>query len=213
MKESFASLIQILILAFVCQAAFAQSADGLESTAGLMKEVDTQTPYISLNVGVEMTGLATAVEAAAEGLNLIGESLQNLLDNPELTPEHHQKIDQALTRVDELGKTLTQAIDQLPETVDRGMAPVVKAGNDLSNQVKKIVLITSVALIMIILAALWAVYYFVLAPGTQSIIKTATMLDELAKTLKTTAEIVEVSSERNLKVMEEVRKTQKHSVD
>ncbi|MCP4010212.1 MAG: hypothetical protein GY726_11955 [Proteobacteria bacterium] len=206
MKESRASFVLVSMLFFFASGAFADSREGLDAGSVSGGAAEKQTPYISMNIGVEIAGLETAAEEAAQGLNLIGEALYELANNPELTEEHHQQIEQALSRVDELGKSLTLVVEQLPDTVDKSMAPVVNASNELSSQIKRTVILTAIALILIMLVALAAVYYFVLAPGTRSVIKTATLLDELANTLKTTAEIVEISSERNLQVMEEVRK-------
>jgi predicted PurR-regulated permease PerM len=211
MKKLLASLILVSVHVFFVHGALADSLDGQTSTGELRKEINTQTPYITMNIGVEIAGLEKAVKEAAEGLNLIGESLQNLADNPELTPEHNKQIKQTLTRIDELGQSLTLVVEQFPATVEKSMAPVVKASNELSSQIKRIVISTSIALILIILTTLAAVYYFILAPGTRSVIKTANLLDELANTLKATAEIVEISSERNLQVMEEVQKVRRQS--
>lgn len=206
MKESPASFVLILILAIYAHSAFADAHVALDASSDAGREIQKQTPHISMNIGVEITGLETAAEEAAQGLNLIGEALQDLADNPELTAEHQQKIQQALSRVDALGKSLTVAVDQLPDTIDKSVTPLVDASNELSSQIKRTIVITAIALIIILVAALAAVYYFVLAPGTQSVIKTTALLGELANTLKTTAEIVEISSERNLQVMEEVRR-------
>ncbi len=206
MKESPASFVLILILAIYAHSAIADAHVALDASSDAGREIQKQTPRISMNIGVEITGLETAAEEAAQGLNLIGEALQDLADNPELTAEHQQKIQQALSRVDALGKSLTIAVDQLPDTIDKSVAPLVDASNELSSQIKRTIVITAIALIIILVAALAAVYYFVLAPGTQSVIKTTALLGELANTLKTTAEIVEISSERNLQVMEEVRR-------
>lgn len=211
MKQSIASFILISMLVFYSQGVVADSLNGQVSSAEMGKDAGMQTSHVTMNIGVEISGLEKAAEQAAEGLNLIGESLQNLANKPELTPEHHKQIEQTLRRIDELGQSMTLIVGELPTTVEKSMKPVAKVGNKLSSQIKHIVIITSIALILIILVALAAVYYFVLAPGTRSVIKTATLLDELADTLKTTAKIVEVSSERNLQVMEEVRNMQSGS--
>lgn len=168
----------------------------------------TPTPYVSMNIGVEISGLERAAEEAAQGLTLIGESLGKLADNHELTPEQNQQIQQTLLRVDELGQNLNQTLNQVPGTVERGLTPIVTAGNELSDQLKQILIIACVVLILIILAALAAVYYFVLAPATRSIIETAGLLNDLANTLETTANIVDKASEQNLVVMDTLRKNQ-----
>ncbi len=196
MKKLLFLILLVSSLVFHAHAAQANAHEG---------QVSTQIPYVTVNIGVEISGLGTAAEDAATGLNLIGESLQNLADDPELTEEQHEQINLTLRRIDKLGQSLALAVESMPGTVKKSMVPVVDATHELSSQIKRIVVTTAISLVLIILAAFAAVYYFVLAPGTQSVVKTARLLDELATALKTTAEIVEISSERNSQVMEEIR--------
>jgi hypothetical protein len=205
MKNSFALLFLLSILVLPVPGAFAGSPEEEDPGIAPAREVHEQTSYVTLNIGVEITGLGKAAADAAQGLNLIGESLHELANDPELSDEHQEQINLTLRRVDKLGQSLTLMVDQFPTTVEQSMVPVVNAANELSAQARKIVIITGIVIILIIFAALAAVYYFVLAPGTRSVVKTANLLDELATALKTTAEIVEVSSERNAQVMEEIQ--------
>jgi len=161
--------------------------------------------FVTLNVDVEVADLDEAVMQAAEGLTLMGESLQNIADNPNSTPEHQQQVKQTLSQVEQLSDSLDRVVEELPATIEKGLLPVVRISNELSSKAQRILVITGIVFIVIVLAALAGVYYFVLAPGTRSVVKTGNLLNELADTLKTTAEIVEVSSERNLKVMQEVQ--------
>lgn len=211
MKKSLTSLFLVSMLALVVQSAMSDTIEEQVANGQVEQEADTQNPYVTVNIGVEIMGLEQAAEQAAEGLNLIGQALHELANDPELGAEHQQKIDQTLTRVGELSQSLATSLEHLPGTVEKSMRPVVNATNELSSQIKRIVITTAIALMLIILAAMAAVYHFVLAPGTRSLIKTANLLDELANALKTTAQIVEVSSERNLQVMEQVQKVQQQS--
>lgn len=211
MSQLRAILMLFLALFVFAQGTFAGSPDVASLSAESGVESNAHTPYISMNIGVEISGLETAAEQAAEGLKLMGESLQKLADKPEMNPENRKQIVQVLNRVDQLGESLAGAVDRLPDTVEKSMVPVVNASHTLSAQIRQTVIIAFVALILIVLAALVAAYYFVLAPGTRSVIKTAELLDELANTLKTTAEIVEISSVRNVRVLEAVQKVQDQS--
>lgn len=209
MKTLLTTLILVLSLAFFPQATFADSAN--EHTPGNEADINIRksTPYINMNIGVEINGLEAAAVQAAEGLTLIGESLRDIADHPEISPERQKQIEHSLSRINELSQSLTVSVEQLPITVEKSMAPVVKVSNQLSGEIKQIIIIASIALILLILIALVAVYYFVLAPSTQAVIKTTRLLSELADTLESTANIVEISSERNLQIMEEVQKTYK----
>lgn len=211
MKTLLSTLILVLNLAFYPQATFADS--GKDYTPGNEADINIQktTPYINMNVGVEINGLEAAAVQAAEGLTLIGESLRDIADHPEISPERQKQIEQSLSRINELSQSLTVSVNQLPIMVEKSIAPVVEVSNQLSAEIKQIIIIASFALILLILIALLAVYYFVLAPSTQAVIKTTRLLGELADTLESTANIVEISSERNLQIMEEVQKMHKQA--
>jgi len=162
-------------------------------------------PFISMNIGVEINGLEQAAHDAAEGVNLIGASLQRLADRPDSSPELSAQIARTLSRIDQLSESLNSTVKQLPETVERGLLPVEAAGAALSTKINHTIVLTAVALVLIILFALAIVYYFVLAPATRSVIETTQLLNELADTLNKTADIVEIASERNLEVMRELK--------
>jgi hypothetical protein len=211
MKKSLTSLFLLSMLALVVQSAISDTNEGQAANGGVQLEADTQNPYVTMNIGVEIAGLEQAAEQAAQGLILIGQALHELATDPDLSAEHREKIDQTLTRVGELSQSMAFSLEHLPDTVEKSMRPVVNATNELSSQIKRIVIITAIALMLIIFAAMAAVYHFVLAPGTRSLIKTANLLDELANALKTTAQIVEITSEQNLQVMEQVQKAQQQS--
>ncbi len=191
MKRLFAYLFLLSALVFPVLGAYAAA--------------DVEKSFVTLNVGVELGGVEAAVVDAAEGLTLIGESLNTLASNPELTEQQRERIMQTLSRLDQLSTNLNSGMKQLPETVRKGMVPIADAGGQLSSQVKKIIIITAVVLILFIIVALLAVYYFVLAPGTRSVIETTELLNKLANTLESTAQIVEKSSQQNLRVLAELR--------
>jgi hypothetical protein len=184
---------------------YASALDGENPTGEPILEAHPKSSYITMNIDVELGGLENAAGEAAQGIILIGESLRNLASYPELTPEQRERMDQVLSHVDQLSQSLSLTVEQLPDTLDQSIIPVVKAGEKLSSEIKWIIVVTSIAIILIILTALAIAYYFVLAPGTKAVIKTASLLDELATTLEKTAEIVESSSKQNLLVIENLQ--------
>ena len=164
----------------------------------------SQSSYITVNIGVELDGLEKAAQEAAEGVVLIGDSLNTLASNPELTSEQSARISQVLSQVDRLSEGLSVTVDQIPDTMEKSLSPIVEAGKNLSSEIKLIVVMSAIAIVLIILVALVMAYYFVLAPGTKAVIRTTSLLDELASTLEKTAEIVETSSKQNLTVIDKL---------
>jgi len=203
-------LLLLCTLAFSMQSAYAEATAATPGSNQTGAPDPDKRPYVMLNVGVELAGLEAAAQDAAEGLTLIGKSLNSLASNPELAPKQRERLLQTLSKLDKLSINLSDGMEQLPETVRMGMLPVTEAGGELSSQIKRIIIIASIALILIILAALLAVYYFVLAPGTRSIIETTQLLNKLADTLESTAQIVEKSSQQNLQVLSALRTEDEH---
>ena len=197
--------VLILLLGITLNPAFAQAASSTDDTP-IGAEARADTPYVNMNVGIEVSGLQQAAEQAAHGLVLIGESLEEIANNQELSPEQRVRVEEALKSVDRMGQNLNASLDKLPVTVERSIAPMVTAGKDLGDEIKLIMILLAVLLILIILAALLAIYYFVLAPATRAIVQTTGLLNDLASTLETTARIVESSSNQNIQILERMDK-------
>ncbi len=205
MKILLVLSIMYLALFFVAHSEYASALDGQNSTGEPIMEAHPKSSYITMNIDVELGGLEKIAGEAAQGIVLIGESLNNLASHPDLTPEQRERVNQVLSRVDQLSQSLSLTVKQLPDTVEQSILPVVNAGDKLSSEIRWIIVVTSIAIILIILTALAIAYYYVLAPGTKAVIKTASLLDELANTLEKTAEIVETSSKQNLLVIENLQ--------
>ena len=170
-----------------------------------MEETHPDSSYVTVNIGVELGGLEKAAEEAAQGITLIGESLESLASHPELTPEQRERMGNVLSQIEQLSQSFSLTVDQMPDTMEKSLVPVVEAGDRLSSEIKVIVVIAAIAIVLIILVALALGYYFVLAPGTQAVIRTTGLLDDLAKTLEKTAEIVESSSKQNVMMVESLQ--------
>ena len=157
----------LIFLLLVVIVPFANASEEVDANPGLEAATQKQLPHVTMNIGVEISGLKQAAEQAAQGLVLIGESLDKIASNHDLTPEQHELVQQALARVDELGQNLNLAVAQLPGTVKNSIAPMVSAGNELAAQIRLSVILTAISLVIIILAIVIAVYYFVLKPATR----------------------------------------------
>ena len=202
MKKLPVLSIMFSALILIAHSEFTSALDGKNSSDEPIKEIHSHSSYINMNIDVELGGLEKAAGEAAQGIVLIGESLDNLASHPELTSEQRERMNQVLGHIDQLSQSLSLTVKQLPDTVEKSIIPVLNAGRKLSNEIKWVVVVTSIAVILIILVSLAAAYYFVLAPGTKAVIRTTRILDELANTLKKTAEIVETSGKQNLLAIE-----------
>ena len=99
---------------------------------------------------MEINGLEQAVDKAASGMQLMGQSLRELANNPDLTEEQKNRIQQVLTRIDTLNKNLNTTVSNLPDTIKNGISPIVQAGEELMGQIKWIVILSALLIILII---------------------------------------------------------------
>jgi len=203
-KSYFSSIILSFLLFFISGGATHLHA-GQSLNSESVQEAHAQSSYITVNIGVELGGLEKAAEEAAQGIILIGDSLNTLASNPELTPEQSARINQVLSQVDRLSEGLSSTVDQIPRTMEKSLSPVVELGERVSSEIKLIVVVSAIAIVLVIFVALVMAYCFVLAPGTKAVIRTTSLLDELASTLEKTAEIVETSSKQNLAVIDKLQ--------
>ena len=204
-EKSSVVAIMLSLLVLVIQGGYENALAEQNTATELSEDVNPKPSYISVNVGVELRVLEEAAKEAALGITLIGESLDKLANNPELTQEQRERVAQTLIRVDHFSANVSETVNQMPDTMEKSLEPVVQAGDKLVSDVKSIIIITALAIVLIILIALAMVYHFVLAPGTKAVIRTTSLLDELASTLETTAEIVETSSKQNLEVIQKLQ--------
>ena len=87
-------LLGILFGALLCgsnASALAQPGE----TASAVAEAPAQPPSVNMNVQIETRGLESAAAEAAEGLRLIAQSLQELANRQDLTPEENAHIELA----------------------------------------------------------------------------------------------------------------------
>ena len=197
-----------LLVSTHSECTFAQ--DGPTSIGGSGQGSEQEAPVVTLNVGVELDGLEAAAREAADGINLIGESIGLLATNPDLSPEQRERFDQVLHRVEQLSESLGMTVEKVPGTLREGMVPLVEAGDALAREIKWIVAVAATAIALIILAAFALFYFFVLAPGAKSVVETARVLDSLAENLNKTAELVETSTRQNAAVARELKALAEH---
>jgi len=162
-------------------------------------------PMVAVNIGFEVSGLEMAINNAAKGLNKLSESLNNLSDNPNLSDEQNKKINLTLDTVNQLNQSISKTVENLPSTIDKSVQPILKIGNDFTDNALKIVAYTVIGLVIIILAIVYLLYRFVIKPSKDTLDMVSSQIVSLSDSLKTTAQIVEKSSEQNLRVIKQMR--------
>ncbi|UPW18357.1 hypothetical protein M0C34_19365 [Agarivorans sp. TSD2052] len=168
-------------------------------------------PRLNMQLNVEVIGIEQAALQSAQALDSIAESINHLATNPELTPQQQQQFEDTLLAVTQLSTQLNSSLQQLPNTVSQSTQPIVELADDLSNKIQLWVLIILAALVVLIIVALLAIYFSVLAPTSRAVITATSQLNQLASSLKTTAQLVEQTTAQNQVLLMRLDKTKPQS--
>lgn len=176
-------------------------ANANESSAML----ESDSPQLNMQLQVEVVGIDKAATQASQALRDIADSVNQLASNPELSPEQQQHFQQTLNAVERLSQQLDSSLKQLPDTVAQSTKPIVNLADKLSSEVQFWVMIILISLVIIIIVALLAIYFSVLAPTSRAVLSATGQLNQLASSLKTTAELVEKTAAQNQRLLEHLK--------
>ncbi|GAD02198.1 hypothetical protein [Agarivorans albus] len=176
-------------------------ANANESSAML----ESDSPQLNMQLQVEVIGIDKAAAQASQALRAIADSVNQLASNPELSPEQQQHFQQTLNAVEQLSQQLDSSLKQLPDTVAQSTKPIVNLADKLSSEVQFWVMIILISLVIIIIVALLAIYFSVLAPTSRAVLSATGQLNQLASSLKTTAELVEKTAAQNQHLLEHLK--------
>ncbi|MDO6686583.1 MULTISPECIES: hypothetical protein [unclassified Agarivorans] len=154
-------------------------------------------PQLNMQLNVEVVGIEQAALQASQALSDIAASIDQLAANPEMSEQQQQQFERAFLAVEQLSTQLDTSLKQLPNTVSQSTKPVIKLADELSGNIQRWVVIILAALVVIIIVALVAIYFTVLAPTSRAVITATSQLNQLASSLKVTAQLVEQTSAQN----------------
>ncbi|RKF18746.1 hypothetical protein DBZ36_10135 [Alginatibacterium sediminis] len=185
-------LIGLLSLVFPLSAA----QDAIENST------ETNKPQINLQLNLEVVGIDKAAQQAAQALTNIATSMEMLANDPELSVEEQAQLDKTFLAIEQLSTQLNASLQQVPKTLEQSAKPIVSLADNLSQKIQLWVIIILVALVLIIIASILAIYFGVLAPTSRSIITVTSHVNQLASSLKITAELVEKTTQQNQVLLE-----------
>lgn len=185
-------LIGLLSLVFPLSAA----QDTIESST------QTSKPQINMQLNLEVVGIDTAAQQASQALSDIAASIESMAADQQLSAEEQAQLDRTFLAIEQLSTQLSASLQQVPKTLEQSAKPIVSLADDLSQKVQLWVIIILAALVLIIVAAILAIYFGVLAPTSRSIITVTSHVNQLATSLKITAELVEKTTQQNHALLE-----------
>ena len=186
-----ASLVATVVLLLWTGAAAAEEEEGVMPPAGVPEA------FLSVTVGVETEGLVVAVDRAAEATLALAASIREMAENPQLTDSQRAHIQKTLDRVGSITGAIAEAVDGLPEAVERTRKPIVEAVEDVGNRLLWTLAGIGILVLALVAGALWVVYFWTLRPVKQAVATASGNLATLAKSLEHTALLVEGIQAKN----------------
>jgi hypothetical protein len=161
-----------------------------------------QSSFVDLKVGIELTRLEESAQSMAVSMDEASKALQALASQPDFTEQQKEQISKTFKKVELLAHSFQQSVDKLPEAVSQSTPPIMNAINSLFSHIQVTIIIALISLILLLVAALIAVYYWVIKPFSKLLTQTTRRIDDMAIALKVTAEIVDKSSDSQLAILQ-----------
>ncbi|MCO4773981.1 MAG: hypothetical protein KDA24_28365 [Deltaproteobacteria bacterium] len=148
------------------------------------------TPYVSVQVGVELQSLESAAWEVAASVDNLAVSMQTMTASPSLSEEQKAELMAVMERVDLLSERVTAAVEQLPEAVEGSRAPLTGIASDLAHEVRRTVVLALGAVVVVVVLALLAMYFFTIRPTGQALSALVGRLAGLAKSVEDSVNLV-----------------------
>lgn len=170
--------------------------------------IQTDRPLIAVKVGIDLSGMETSVNQAADSITEMANSLKALAENPEMDPEQQKKVLDIIARADQLALGFNASLNKLPNVIKQSSAPIVAAGESTLRDIKMTILLVLGLTLLIVIIALIAIFYTVLLPAKQILVETTSKLNHMASAMETTAHIIETSNQHHQQILASIERHQ-----
>ena len=157
---------------------------------------------VNIKIGVELASLEQSAKDIANAIEEGSLALQKMSVHPNLSQEQQENIAKAFQSIDRLAVTFQESVKTLPKQISAATPPIENAMNNLFSNIQLAIIIAIICLIILLVAAFIAIYYWILKPTSTMLIKTTSKLDNMASALQITANIVEKSSDQQIKILQ-----------
>ena len=92
----------------------------LVSLTGFASEAEQeQAPLINVDMTLDLDGMEKYAQDASESLKVISQSLQAIINNPNLSEDQQQTLNQTVESINKLASSTKTSLNQLPQALDR----------------------------------------------------------------------------------------------
>ncbi|WP_411062238.1 GTP-binding protein [Vibrio chagasii] len=173
------------------------------SFSGFASEADTtETPLINVDMTLDLDGMEKYAQDASESLEVISQSLQAIVNNPNLSDEQQLALNQTVESINKLADTTKTSLHQLPQALDQSRVAFKQTSQTLLDDIQTKIIIALVAVVGVIIIALTAIYLLILKPMQQTLVKATNNISSMAQSIQITAEALKYSTEKQQQIMD-----------
>ncbi|GAB7219942.1 GTP-binding protein [Vibrio comitans] len=189
----------LITFVLLCISSIALAAESMES--------EPQRPLINVEMTFDFDGMEQYAQQATQSLESISDSLKAIVDNPNLSDDQKQALDKTINSVNELTLTTSQSLRGLPNTLEQSRVAFQKTSQTLMDDAQiKLIAALSVIVLVIVLSLL-AIYWFILKPMQQTLVRATSNISAMAHSIQITAEALKVSTEKQQIIMDHIQDT------
>ncbi|MDD1823694.1 GTP-binding protein [Photobacterium sp. ZSDE20] len=162
----------------------------------------TEAPLINVDMTLDLDGMEKYAQEATESLEVISQSLQAIVNNPNLSDDQQLALNQTVESINKLADTTKTSLNQLPQALDQSRIAFKQTSQTLLDDIQTKVIIALVAVVGVIIIALTAIYLLILKPMQQTLVKATNNISSMAQSIQVTAEALKYSTEKQQEIMD-----------
>lgn len=177
----------------------------LISFSGVTSESEqpkTEAALVNVDMTLDLDGMEKYAQEASESLEVISQSLQAIVNNPNLSEDQQKALNQTVESINKLASSTKTSLNQLPQALDQSRLAFKKTSQMLLDDIQTKIIIALAAVIAVIVIALIAIYLLILKPMQQTLVKATHNISSMAQSIQITAEALKYSTEKQQEIMD-----------
>jgi len=168
---------------------------------------ETQAPpsaLMNVDMTLDLDGMEKYAKEASQSLQVISESLQSIVNNPNLSEDQQQALNETIASINQLSASTTQSLNHLPEVFEHSRKTFQQTSQTLLDDIQSKILIALIAIVGVIILALIAIYLLILKPMQHTLVQATSNISAMAQSIQITAEALKYSTDKQQYLMEAI---------
>ncbi|MEZ9297014.1 GTP-binding protein [Vibrio splendidus] len=183
------------------------------SASSEAEQPKTEAALVNVDMTLDLDGMEKYAQEASESLEVISQSLQAIVNNPNLSDDQQQALNQTVESINKLANSTKTSLNQLPQALDNSRIAFKKTSQILLDDIQTKIIIALVAVIAAIVIALTAIYLLILKPMQQTLVKATNNISSMAQSIQITAEALKYSTEKQQEIMDHIEHSPSQCTD